>query len=72
MNLDKKSSSSDKNPQNNDVNLDEIIQLNLLTTNNQIKNLETKYLGIELKEVLNEELNQKMCLYISKELDSKI
>ena len=71
MNLDKKSSSSDKNPQNKDVNIDEIIQLNLLT-NNQIKNLETKYLGTELKEVLNEELNQKMCLYISKELDSKI
>ena len=71
MNLDKKSNSSDKNPQNKDVNLDEIIQLNQLT-NNQIKNLETKYLGTELKEVLNEELNQKMCLYISKELDSKI
>ena len=26
-------------------------------TNNQIENIESKYLGTELKEILNEELN---------------
>ena len=69
MNLDKKSSSSDKNPQSIDVNLDEILWLNQLT-NNQIKNLEAKYLVTELKEELDLEFNYKMCLSISKELNS--
>jgi hypothetical protein len=57
--------------QSKEINLDEIVQLNQLTSN-QIKNLESKYLSTELKEILNEELNQKMCLYISKDLDAKI
>ena len=39
-----KRSSSEKNSLINEINLDEIVQLNQIT-NNQIKNIESKYLG---------------------------
>jgi len=44
MNLDKIRSSSEKNSLNIEINLDEIVQLNQIT-NNQIKNIESKYLS---------------------------
>ena len=41
-------------------------------TSDQIRILELDYLKTQLKDVLNEELIQKLCLYISKDFDAKI
>ena len=53
----------------NVIDLNQIFKLSLLT-NNQIKYLENNILNKRIKSVLNEELNQKLCLYISNEFDA--
>lgn len=49
--------------QNKNINNEEF-NLNYLSIND-LKDLDNKYLGINLKEKINEELNKKLCLYIS-------
>jgi hypothetical protein len=53
------------------MNIENIMKLNQITYD-QVKTLESEYLTVKLREIINGELHSKMGLYMNEQMNAKI